>query len=233
MSDHQILFSAPMVRALLDGRKTQTRRVLNPQPDAGQFFGRMTYVADMRKVIARNACGMRQDVKIRYAPGDRLYVREAWRIWRVLDAYAPRDLQSGTLNQSRASIWYEATPNEDQKAGPLKHEIGKFRQGMHMPRWASRLTLKVTDVQIQRLQDISEEDAIAEGVEGSEIDGWRCYLPEPKNQDAWQCPRESFRTLWDSLNASRNDGAYAWTANPWVTATTFEVVRGNIDEVKT
>ena len=239
MTDHPILFSAPMVRALLEGRKTQTRRVLKPQPDAGQFFGHMTYVEAQRKVIARNATGMRQDIKIPFAPGDRLWCREAWRASRKWDSIAPRDIiprevtvmfeAGGSIaNQDEKGDW---RPSDLPAVGYFPPWAGKGRPSIFLPRWASRLTLTVTEVRVQRLQDISTEDAIAEGIEGSEIDGWRCYLPEPKNQDAWQCPRESFRTLWDSINAKRAGGAYAWAANPWVTATSFHAAKINIDQM--
>jgi hypothetical protein len=94
-----------------------------------------------------------------------------------------------------------------------------------MPRWASRLTLTVTDVRVQRVQEISEADAVAEGVE-SDSDGWRDY--QMPNTQCCGTALESFRTLWDSLNAPRG---YGWDANPFVAAYTFTVARQNIDQV--
>ena len=93
---------------------------------------------------------------------------------------------------------------------------------MFMPRWASRLTLIVTDVRVQRLQDISEADARDEGVE-CDSDGWRDYMM-PTTQCCGSA-RNSFATLWDSLNAERAP----WSSNPWVVAVTFRPVLGNID----
>src|SRR5690606_34593004 len=118
---------------------------------------------------------------------------------------------------------------------------GKTRVSIFMPRWASRLTLTVTDVRVERLQDCSEEDAIAEGVETDLWDmapvardysrpdghfvGWDIgILPPNTSVDADRVGRESYRTLWDSIN-----GAGAWEANPWVVAVTFTVEQRNID----
>ena len=117
-------------------------------------------------------------------------------------------------------------PDDWPKAGEKIEWAGKFRQGMHMPRWASRITLIVTDVRMQRLQEISSGDATAEGV-GQDSDGWHDY-----QMPGTQCcanARASFRTLWDSLNAVRG---YGWDANPWVAAYTFRPILGNIDQVR-
>ena len=101
------------------------------------------------------------------------------------------------------------------------NELRKKRPSIHMPRWASRLTLTVTEVGVQRLQDISEADAVAEGCE-CDVDGWRDYL-FPSTQCCGTA-RESYRTLWNSLH-----GPDAWDLNPWVAAYTFTVHRCNID----
>lgn len=237
MTERPILFSGPMVRALLAGRKTQTRRVFNGIEDLGdgEFH-----------ILNRGGgvCGVSEaDVPkealefVRFDIGDRLYVREAWRVSRKHDAIAPRDLEPRSM-----TVLFEAggsiANQEDGSWSPSDYEptpessgwVGKFRQGMHMPRWASRLTLIVTDVRVERLQDITEADAIAEGIERSHHgkgDQWMNY-PAGSSASGWSDPRESFRSLWNSLNAHRGFG---WEAHPWVVATTFEVIKQNIDQV--
>ncbi len=103
--------------------------------------------------------------------------------------------------------------------------IGKNVPSIHMPRWASRLTLRVTDVRVQRVQDISQEDAISEGLEWVDRTwGVKGFAP------SWcAVPKESFKVLWDSLNAKRG---YGWDINPWVAVLTFEVEKRNIDNVE-
>lgn len=205
MTDRPILFSAPMVRALLDGRKTQTRRIAKVKrgvtiADISEWVGEEGSMA-RRGVFQRH-----QIAEPRFAVGDRLYVREAWRAEVDFDAVSPCNMFEDT------PIAYEASPTVAHMA------MGRFRQGMHMPRWASRLTLTVTDVRVQRLQDISEADAIAEGV----TDSWpeiECNSSRPF--------RDGYRWLWDSLNADRG---FAWDTNPWVVAVSFTVERRNIDE---
>lgn len=200
-----MLFSGPMVRALIDGRKTQTRRVLKPQPDyrggAGDYIdpeewgwededGYHVSVLD----IAPNG----------YRIGDRLWVRETWTAqmdhgWSIADA------RSRMHNEH---ILYRADGNDS---------IDGWWPSIHMPREFSRLTLIVTGVRVQRLQEISEADAVAEGcpcqtdddLSGMEARGW-------------------FRDLWDSLNAKRAP----WDSNPWVVALTFEAHRCNIDQTE-
>lgn len=216
MTDKPILFSGPMVRALLDGRKTQTRRVLKPVWNAGvnrNFTGwRPERVGPRRWQIVCNCVGA--IVETQYAVGDRLYVREAWRTDPCYDNLPPRDLPSGACILPMAGTGL-TFPNA---------LWGKFRQGMHQPRWASRITLTVTDVRVQRVQEISAADAIAEGIE-NDSDGWFDYL-----MPSTQCcvlAQDSFRTLWDSINAKRGFG---WDKNPWVAAYTFDVLCSNIDE---
>lgn len=203
MTDRPILFSGSMVRALLDGRKTQTRRVLSNARFASIFNGEWadSYVLDPGNASWR-------DQEARYRVGDRLYVREAWRVPAQDDKIAPRDLE-------RQIIGYEA----DCVAGQIP-STGKFRQAMHMPRWASRLMLPVSEVRVQRLQDISEADAKAEGMTGEFCDYELYGQSKPY--------RYEFCGLWDSLNAGRGFG---WETNPWVVAVTFTVERRNIDEV--
>jgi hypothetical protein len=137
MADRPILFSGPMVRALLDGSKTQTRRafkgVEEVRPGYFHVFGGGGDIF----------CDGDAEVKhwapsyLRIAPGDRLYVREHWFTWGIFDDLAPSQLTG------KEGVSYIADSNE----GPRP---GKFRQGMHMPRWASRLTLTVTDVRVER-----------------------------------------------------------------------------------
>jgi len=219
MGDLPILFSGPMVRALLAGTKTQTRRTFNPQPTmhaAGDCTvnghrGSIDYL--MRQIAPKHW--------LRITAGDRLYVREHWRTFVSLDGVPPRDL----LNDGKrgAGVLYIAdgsgmalTAGGDRTYGERDDAkaFGKHRQAMHMPRWASRITLTVTDVRVERLQEIDGEDALAEGIE----------RPPAHTEDVNLWARMEYAKIWDTIN-----GRDAWEANPWVAAYSFEVALGNID----
>jgi len=190
-----------MVRALLDGRKTQTRRVLKPQPNAS--WG----LIDLQRAAALATC--------KYAPGDRLWVREAWRVDAEWDDCPPREFDGAD------AIHYEADGEQRLHLWGNPFTPGRLRSPIHMSRWASRLTLLVTDVRVQRVQEISEEDAEAEGARPAfSFPGWEGVSSRPRYY--W-----GFHELWNSIH-----GPGAWEANPWVAAISFTVHRCNIDTME-
>lgn len=214
MTDRPILFSGPMVRALLDGRKTQTRRVLRvPTPfDTSD------------DISAEIATGF---IELQFRRGDRLWVREAH---SLVPASAYRgSVGTGTIAQTEH-------PTDGYSAAVFREGFDRsgeprWRPSIHMPRWASRLTLSLSNVRVQRLQDIGEEDAQAEGIERMKT-GRGYYDPTVSKAmvraGVWhRKASQGFEALWDSLNAHRAP----WVSNPWVVALTFTVQRGNIDQV--
>ena len=226
MTDRPILFSAPMVRALLAGKKTQTRRVVKsvelarggargvrvapstfcyldfdgvPGLSWRPFGGCPTVPYPPEKVAAASPYG---------APGDRLWVRETWAL--VDDRSKPATTRSGVL--------YRATDRRERSFSGSE----KWRPSIHMPRWASRITLEVTGVRVERLQDISEEDAKAEGAAhriapGGDLSAVFDALPGEKAVPIGY--RAHFRDLWESIN-----GADSWASNPWVWVVSFRRV---------
>lgn len=217
MTDRPILFSAPMVRALLAGTKTQTRRVIKPyRPEPIAGAAGMTALASLIVVrVKARLGGWKQGptFKLPRVVGDRLWVRENWQALSFGDYLPTKDRV--------CDLRFAAT---DPLADMDKEARGyPWRPSIHMPRWASRLTLVVTAVHVQRLQDITEADAIAEGVE-RDTDGWRDYLM-PETQ-CCATARGSYAALWDSIN-----GPGAWDANPWVSVTSFTVHQTNIDSL--
>lgn len=199
--ERPILFSGPMVRAILEGRKTQTRRVVKPGPSSGVRWSPF--------VSTGLEDGHGREIRIAYGqPGDRLWVRETW-------GYAP-----GTLNEERLCC-YKATPEIapfawPARRGPIGDFVARWRPSIHMPRWASRLTLEITDVRVERLQQITAADAWQEGIRPVGV-------AEQAGDGASDIDPESavvgeFIDLWNSLNAKRGFG---WDANPWVWVLTF------------
>jgi len=270
--DRPILFSAPMVRALLDGRKTQTRRVTDqppPECSINYMLGNESWLpAEQRSPIRRTfeawggdlyrnkpekaLCGA-FDIVPRYQIGDRLWVRESGvQLGNAVDEGRERD------GYEVCGFRYAADEATIYLPGMFEgHDYERRRNSIHMPRWASRLTLTVTDVRVQRLQEISAADAIAEGVirqdPTAEDEGWNRQRAEDEGIDAspmspvWLAPGTrqgfgpraddpqwgptpefAFRLLWDSLNAARGFG---WDVNPWVVAVTFDPKHGNIDQI--
>lgn len=221
MTDRPIIFSGPMVRALLDGRKTQTRRLLSIKGHKG-FFQFQPSDTNGYDWTFRRADHVWEDYshemllsKLPIATGDRLYVREA-----VTRQETDQGVGFQTYAADGAEVWPLTKWYHQRKSIP----------SIHMPRWASRLTLTVTDVRVQRLQDISEADAVAEGIEATTPT--RIVQPYYKDYEGtlargFVSARRSFQSLWNSLH-----GPDAWAENPWVAAYTFTVQRGNIDEVK-
>ena len=205
MADKPILFSAPMVRALLAGKKTQTRRILKPQPNV--LNGGLP-MNDGRGSYSVDGGWKRYPI----STGDRLWVRESWKPHSTFDHLPPREMPE-------SNVFYLA----DDKYSPSG---SRGRPGIHMPRWASRLTLTVTDARVERLQDISEEDARAEGCPVT-WDG-KPYDPPSPEVDSWQgYGSYSYCLLWSKIN-----GPGSWDANPWVVAYTFTAQHGNIDKIE-
>ena len=179
MTEKPIPFRGPMVRAILAGAKSQTRHVVKPQPRtlAGELLCWKDEALTVEELTARCPFGR---------PGDKLWVREAWRTEPALDRFAPRKLPAFIV-----PIQYEAGPHADALAG-------KLRPSRIMPRWASRIAMEVTGVRVERLQDISRGDAMAEG----------CPFA---NMQAGPDPREWYRDTWNEIN-----GPGSWAANPLV-----------------
>lgn len=190
MSDRPILFSAPMVRRLLDGSKTQTRRVVNPQPSAGFWVPYRCPDWRWNWVVDKTGMGSGDPFRCPYGvPGDRLWVRETW---------APRTLGQLPEIDRHAKPRYRAT--ED-----LRPEWGNaWKPSIHMPRWASRITLEVTGVRVERLQEIDEAGAVAEGMAPRTVSAFRVEA------------RADFCALWNTIN-----GPDSWDANPWVWVVEF------------
>lgn len=217
MADLPISFSAPMVRALLDGNKTQTRRALRPQP-RGHVW-RYGWEHDKGATWSDDA----GHHKLRIWAGNRLYVREHWRTEKAYDDLSPSEMGG------EEPVRYLADNLLQTWGFPTAHfEAGRHRQAMHMPRWASRLTLTVTDVRVERLQAISEADAVAEGCFKGKASG-RVFANEAAMHlggDEWANARDWYADTWEVIN-----GSGSWDANPWVAAYTFTVHRGNIDQI--
>jgi len=195
-----IIFNGEMVRAILDGRKTQTRRVIKPQPEKDAVFPHGSVDTYVRTENA-NPYDDARTIKCPYGqPGDLLYVRET---------------VSKVRRPSGKWIYRADLPQEVQRAF-------SWRPPIHMRRQDSRITLKITDVRVERVQEISEKDAIAEGIY------WDDECPEDVTNGwcpgAYDSPIDSFKHLWDSINAKRG---YSWKANPWVWCLTLSTRRRN------
>ena len=216
MKERPILFSAPMVRAILKGQKTQTRRVIK---NTGTYA-----IEDHHGVIAAKRERAALATQCRFGnPGDRLWVRETWQ-GPLLDSEeheAQFHDDGPEAFQKPGFCAYRATDNLDAIDADGK-EIG-WRPSIHMPRWASRINLEITGVRVERLNDISEEDAKAEGADCLVVtdkftEQQRALLDLPLQEQA-NPYRNGYALLWCAING---DGA--WDANPWVWVVEFKRV---------
>ena len=213
MKEHPILFSAPMVRAILESRKTMTRRVVkypakegesgwHPCPEGFQYLPGGS---------ARPVCPYGQ-------PGDRLWVRETWATSKYFDKDSPSCTKDHGL-----PFWYQADDvvvyTGASSGGPAFMTRGKWRPSIHMPRWASRILLELTAISVERVQDISPKDIMAEGIHAGTVNG----QPQYTNRYWVENVTADFRCLWNEINAKRG---YGWDSNPYVWVLTFKVNNG-------
>lgn len=214
MRERPILFSAPMVRAILAGNKTQTRRIAKPvkHPDLGNLYdaGALVLEHEPQHVIDR-ACPYGQ-------PGDRLWVRESFMDLRGTGV----EHYDGDGCRQRYAFAADSPPGS--YADETRKDYGlRWKPSIHMPRAACRLVLEIIGVRVERLNEISEADARAEGCPFT-WDG-KQYEPPPPEVDSWQgYGRASFSLLWSQIN-----GADSWTANPWVWVVEFRVLHPRTD----
>lgn len=229
MKERPILFSAPMVRAIRDGRKTQLRRVVKPQPPsvesvsaiAGIGFSIFTDEHTPGKFrvagpvwCVRDLMGREPEWKCPYGiPGDRLWVRECWTpdhrdfyphfpaVYKADAAYDYDRNEKGEVYSPEQKSWYPY----------------RWRPSIHMPRWASRITLEVVAVRVERLQEISEADSLAEGIH--QFGELEIYGYDPKGTPGTMIgatATEAFFWLWQQINSLES-----WSANPWVWVVEF------------
>ena len=209
MVECPILFSGPMVRAILDGRKTRTRRVVKPQPT--RAFGSVLDWLDWGVEPEQQRYGFRsldQTWACSYGgPHSRLWVREAWRTLRCYD-----DLPGSKLDHS-VPIQYEADHAIRNWPKRQTSPLGRYRHARFMPHWAFRLTLEVTAVRVERLQEMTFDDWVA--------DFCPSYTEQEKARatfHGWDNQRAMAKAFWDSLNEKRGFG---WETNCWAWVISF------------
>lgn len=203
MKERPILFSGPMVRAILDGRKSMTRRVIKPQPAMeldGEILPDGTGGYGWAPVLPPWS-------KWPYQIGDRLWVRETW--------YCDNPAAAQDAMSRMEGVYFKATEVEPQ--------LFKWRPSIHMPRWASRITLEITSVRVERLQEITANDVIEEGINPIARMGG---IPMCKNKKGQYCTaREAFIDLWDTINGKTRP----WLSDPWVWVIEFKRQEGDHD----
>lgn len=223
MSDKPILMCGDMVRATLEDRKTNTRRLndlmeINKCPDAWTLAdagGPINERENFPTIFINDSTGDVVYIKPRWCAGDRLWVRETWNcgesaIKGSLGFREYRHIPKAPLENTRSIYYADGVPYIPKMS---------WRPSIHMPRWASRITLEVVTVSVERLQDISASDAIAEGIrieKGSGlIDGEDCYMMTTNSgyMRGHAGAIAAFHNLWDSINAKRG---YGWDVNPYV-----------------
>ena len=200
-----IIMSGDHPAKILDGTKTMTRRVIVPQPMIIDEIFNRPIVAWYR---GKQYCSPYLDTLPEFCPygqvGDRLWVRETWAAEKRLD-----HLNGTQLGEAGyVALWFKATEI------PIVSLVrGRWRSSRFMPRWASRITLEITDIRVERLQEISREDIRAEGIG---------LPPSPRfTPTKFSELHQEFAALWDSLNAKRG---YGWEVNPWVWVISFKLV---------
>ncbi|PLY37335.1 hypothetical protein F164LOC_10115 [Pectobacterium carotovorum] len=209
MKERGIIFNGDMVRATLSGQKTQTRRVVaNVSPDNCLVLRKPTKTKN--GVYTHVLDAPQHDLCPFGKVGDRLWVRETFNgFW--LDDDVIQEIKDGISKASELCDYRSDYPDSSQP-------VGGWTPSIHMPRWASRILLEITDVRVERLNDISEEDAIAEGLERYNDDGIVYYGPYGHGDCR---PEIAFSDLWQSIY-----GAESWNSNPWCWAITFKRIEG-------
>ncbi|MBH3395847.1 hypothetical protein [Pseudomonas monteilii] len=210
--ERPILFSGHMVRAILNGQKTVTRREIKPSMRSADSSFELHQQEDESwrpmhtfDESCMDAKGTEHPIVCPYGqPGDRLWVREAWLADAQLDSIAPRDLSQGE------PILYPADGSVRQTGCAMVSQ-GRGRPSIHMPRWASRILLEITAVRVELLQDITEEQAKSEGVN---------FLQHVPDADETLTASQLFECLWSSIN-----GDESWNGNPWVWVVEFKRIK--------
>jgi len=196
-----IIFNSEMVRACLDGRKTVTRRPIKPQPEASLSRLENTDLWTYTLCEREWKCPYGQ-------PGDKLWVRETWATMRLHDSKAPSLIQRSTDPR----IWYmaDSPPKWDTQCNPWPEgNMGKIRPSIHMPRWACRIVDDITNIRVERLQEITRSDIKAEGLAVPKE-----YRSDDLEYNYRQWLPDEWKRLWDSLYTKKPE--YQWNANPWV-----------------
>ncbi len=215
MTEYPIIFNSDMVKAILEGRKTQTRRPINPQPDEGTLVGFSFFSGNDAIEIRDYTKGTSMIIKCPFGKvGNRLWVKETWNITQF-DNHGKLEFpniyyraDSSTQLFVSDVVWKYNRPNN-----------GKWRPSIHMPRWASRITLKITGVNVQRIQEITHKECELEGANDEKWQSW--------SEDAWNAGlppgshieniKEHFENIWNSIYGN-------WDSNPWVWVINFEKI---------
>ena len=224
--ERPILFSSEMVKAILEGRKTMTRRVV--KKDISNQFD-----IDVDNTVAAYINQLTGDSydPVEICPyddvGDRLWVRETW--------YYEEHMHGSTegMPDSPGGLYsHRLVYKADCQDYPVNVGVGRqgWRPSIFMPRWASRITLEITDIKVEQLQDITEEDAIAEGIHlcaGIDEEGYTHgyhWGPVSDTELLFNSATSAYRKLWDSINGRGRKPGRAWENDPWVWVISFKVV---------
>lgn len=234
VKERPIIFSGEMVKAILDGKKTMTRRAVKTQPRdecteiaTSACFGHVEYRSTSED---RQTQSILAKIKCPYGKiGDRLWVRETW-----IQGYDDPLIESEGDDENAVSIIYKADGKEEYRTCSAEtaenwgdfsadSEMVGFKSPIHMPRWASRILLEITDIRVERLNDISEADCEKEGFRFyplSRICFKPCSTKHPSGHGSNNY-KSIFGEYWDTLNAKKG---YPWSSNPWVWVVEFKVV---------
>jgi hypothetical protein len=203
--EHPILFNTEMIQAILDGRKNQTHRVIKPQPKLHK-----------KGYYTRNGGVFFIDHPEYHCPygkaGDELWVRETCLLWRNLDGDKELGCDGPVFKTDEE---YEACKKDIKKIG-TKNSNWAVTPSIYMPRWASRIQLVIKDIRIERLQTITNKDAIAEGIQVDDSE----HVVRQDDDINWGSAKGGFSELWDSINADRG---YGWDTNPFIWVVEFDV----------